>query len=91
METHEILIAARKLIETPEKWGKGGNGPTPVGSRCLYLALDGNADEEDAAMRALGFGSIREVYDWNDAKERTHAEVLARLDAAIEKLRAVQP
>ena len=32
----------------------------------------------------LGFGDWETLAEWNDAPERTHAEVLARLDAAIE-------
>ena len=34
----------------------------------------------------LNFGSYGELADWNDDPNRTHAEVLARLDAAISTL-----
>lgn len=46
------------------------------------LALD--QTEEIAAL--FGFATWSQVFTWNDAPERTHAEVLARFDEAIVKL-----
>jgi hypothetical protein len=38
--------------------------------------------------RALGFQDENDVVAWNDNLDRTHAEVLERLDTAIAKLEA---
>jgi hypothetical protein len=37
-------------------------------------------------LKLLGFASVTDAYRWNDARERTQPEVLARFDAAIERL-----
>ncbi len=83
MTTLEILRRARELLATPERWRKSGDKKALINAKCLYLALDGTVDEEDAAIVALGFRGPGEMWAWNDAPERTHAEVLARLDSAI--------
>ena len=41
-----------------------------------------------AYAEALGFSGTPEMVAWNDAPGRTKAEVLARFDAAIERLSA---
>lgn len=56
---------------------------------CLWGALCRAAgrmlsDEIDVAiLDALGFKYGTDIFEWNDAPNRTHAEVLAKLDAAI--------
>ena len=36
-----------------------------------------------ALAQALGFVDLRAADDWNDAPERTHADILERLDAVL--------
>lgn len=47
----------------------------------------GSMGFDHAVIRALGFTRLRDLYDWNDDPERTHQEVLDRLDQAIAKLK----
>lgn len=68
-----------------------------VTCRCIGGAVfeamgDGSNEKraEEIAM-AMDFDDLETMYNWNDRSHRTHAEVLARLDAAISKLKAVQP
>lgn len=99
MTTLEILRAARELIATPERWTQGAgsrdadgvarnfNEPS-VTCRCLYMAVSiaaGNYHQGQLdAFWALGFREQSHVVGWNDAPERTHAEVMALFDAAIQ-------
>lgn len=100
METLGVLVHARELIATPDKWTQGSLSETASGELCdekaaaaACFCLDGALMRASGvkmvwdAYTALGFDSMTELWDWNDAPERTHAEVLARLDEAIEKLR----
>ncbi len=91
-----VLRAARTLIATPERWTKrayrkdaAGNmcEPEQAVCRCAEGALcdsDGTDDEwwraYDVFRDAIGLDSIAL---WNDAPERTHADVLAAFDRAI--------
>lgn len=93
----EKLREARKLIE--QGWTKGwfveqheADGPICY---CVYGALnqvvvgDAEADttETDAAAKLLGRAvgqTFLSLATWNDAPERTQAEVLAAFDRAIE-------
>jgi hypothetical protein len=91
-----VLVRARGLIETPEKWGQA---PDVDGERrCLVTALltvagGGEPDTYRKARRCLAEAtSVTDkehdlwgywIGRWNDAPERTHAEVLAALDRAI--------
>jgi hypothetical protein len=86
--TLEVLVKARRLISYPVMWGKGSDKNVSPDAKCLYLAIESDVDGEDSAMRALGFSGPSEVWTWNDDPERTHAEVLARLDEAIARLKA---
>lgn len=42
--------------------------------------------DRDRVRDALGFRMYTDVAEWNDEEYRTHAEVLARIDQAIEKV-----
>lgn len=62
--------------------------------RCVWQTLR-FVSQPDMNMRikypakyysVLGFKTLSELVTWNDAPERTHAEVLARFDEAIAKL-----
>jgi hypothetical protein len=44
----------------------------------------------DESAEVLGFDNSVDLATWNDTPGRTHAEVLARLDAAISKLKSEQ-
>jgi hypothetical protein len=84
--TADVLRRARALIDSPEKWIKGAYGLRADDPHCVYGALD-----VVAHMRPCrGFELFREavgtrhIEAWNDAPERTHAEVMAAFDRAIE-------
>ena len=70
-----------------------GFAVTPGCPACLlgtsFLAT-GNVEigraTEVALFRALGFSTMSALIAWNDAPERTHTDVIARLDEAINKL-----
>jgi hypothetical protein len=101
MTTLEILQGARKLIATPETWTIGIGARDKYGEKtgfdeknacrwCLWGALCRAAgrmlsDDDASLFNALGFEFGTDVFDWNDAPDRNHAEVLARLDEAIAK------
>lgn len=98
MTTREALIAARELIEDPERWtqeesardadGKG----VPIGSpeACQWCAMgalskiapDGLMLSRTRVALLRGTGTYS-VSMFNDAPGRTHAEVLAAFDKAI--------
>ena len=79
-------------------WGDGkGNAVDPTEAVCF--CLDGAIDKvcqsinercldeyEMKVVNLLGFKHLRELYDWNDAPERTHQEVLNLLDQTIARL-----
>jgi len=44
-----------------------------------------DASRHDAFAQSLGFANGQELIDWNDAPDRTHADIIARLDEAIER------
>ena len=98
MTVAEVLREARSLVDTPEKWwqrnGHNDSGELPdCDFTCVGLAvLDAGSHASHATLasalcRAIGItpGSYppRDIYDWNDAPERTHADVLAAFDKAI--------
>lgn len=57
--------------------------PTGAILRASNSALVGSA-ALDSVLAALSFSSWERLWIWNDAAQRTHSEVLSRLDAAIE-------
>lgn len=86
-----VLIKARALIADPTKWGKGASCERGWGcALCIETAIEKAAldasvlpyDAIDFLRAANGFEI--DVYQWNDAPERTHAEALAAFDKAIE-------
>ncbi len=86
------LEAARALIDTPEKWHQGSlrdytaNGVAfrwcAVGA-CRQVTESFEIARYIAAKRALSHILGGTVWEWNDAPERTHAEVLELFDKAI--------
>ena len=90
-----VLVRARGLIDTPEKWGQGVNGCSMPkdGKRCVGIAVDQARDSADydawygarrLLERAVGTAAVE---TWND--NHSHPEVLAALDRAI-ALRVVE-
>ena len=99
--TVAVLSRGRDLISDERRWCKRSFAftwleiPVPVGSRYArrFCALGAiiRAGRElglpvDDASRALEWQTVRPVIDWNDDKLRTHAEVVAAFDAAIDAL-----
>src|SRR5436853_4770051 len=96
-----VLSRGRNLISDERRWCKRSFAftwleiPVPVGSRyarrfCALGAIiragrDLRLPVENAS-RALEWQTVRPVIDWNDDKLRTHAEVVAAFDAAIDAL-----
>lgn len=88
------LIAARALIDTPEKWMKGSYHSQSTGCLCalgaLGVAAHGDAyDWEYVDAKAL-LSVLRPddedwliVVDFNDHPDTTHADVMAWFDRAI--------
>lgn len=93
------LIAAKALIDTPEKWGKEDYEPR-AGCYCMAGAIfaakgEGfNPREEtsspeakaiDAALDELydGLSPWRSYVEYNDDPETTHADIMALFDHAI--------
>lgn len=89
----ECLVAARKRIEDPAKWGKGPEvfAEDPENNKdcaewAIYRTVRDNfgTDARNAVLmlrKAIGEESI---VGWNDTPERTHEDVLAAYDKAIE-------
>lgn len=89
------LVKARALIADPAKWGKGPRGGGYERGPCTFCAAEAieesspNLAARNEAYRTLeksiGVPTLAlTLVEWNDARERTHAEVLAAFDKAIE-------
>lgn len=93
----EILFAAADLIEPEGAWSGGGKQPTHSACYCAAIAVDtvcgciGHPDGEVAReFLSDHLGAPNHtvgIYQWNDAPERTQAEVVAKLREAAEKAR----
>jgi hypothetical protein len=101
-----VLARAREIISDERRWCKRAFAftwldiPVPVGSRyarrfCALGAIKRAARElglpVGAASRALEWQTVRPVADWNDDKVRTHTEVVAAFNAAIDALAVMTP
>ncbi len=97
--TKEILVEARGYIAEPGSWTKGsfardghGNHVSKDSHRAscfcaagaIGRAAKGSEREQHGALRALRSAITGPITAWNDAPNRTHAEVLAAFDRAIE-------
>ncbi len=102
MTTIEILKKARELLSNPASWTQNVGARDISGQAvdvmresavcfCLAMALVRITAETcpDGFPEALGFEYWQDAHYWNDAPERTHAEVLQRFDEAIARLEAV--
>jgi hypothetical protein len=87
------LIAARKLIEKPENWCQNNFGwkehpfEKRYGPRCAWGAIVTAAGPggtaRSAAYKFISIIADRPLPCFNDAPQRTHAEVLELFDRAI--------
>lgn len=84
------LIAARSLIDTPEKWGKGDGLLSPdLPLRCIVSAACAASSGSDLesifeTLRAAVPGQKRGLLQsFNDAPATTHNDILALFDRAI--------
>lgn len=90
MTLRNDLIAARALIDTPEKWCKGIH-PTRKCAMYAVEAVTGNGDRFAACGDALGnaipTSKLKDcghsVVLFNDAPFTTHADIMALFDRAI--------
>jgi len=103
MTDRELLLALRAKLATPDRWTKGmaakdfnGSPADPCGGDAISWCLVGACDEigdlssyRDAAylLGFVGTSGHLDMVDWNDAPDRTHADVLARIDEALERLK----
>lgn len=84
------LVAARKLIESPNNWiqlngGFVGKGPGVCYclANAVYAACNYDVTRQRNALNAMGFSSLHDTWLWNDDKTRTHGNVIEQLDAGI--------
>lgn len=94
MTNLEILKAMRQLLDKPESWHQGWYSADEKGKQC-YLAsackfcLVGaymkvsNRYWVDLEFSKLFDKKIGSIPAWNDAKERTHTDVIRLLDEMI--------
>lgn len=98
MNTADILEKAADLIEPPGKWGQGCLGGKR-GEHCADTAIFKIARQLRSERRAevriffakfVGGHNSFDTYRWNDAPERTQAEVVAKLREAAALAREQQ-
>jgi hypothetical protein len=86
--TSEILIEARKKVESESNWARDYPSlKQGIDKHCCLTAITFTASgvERDTAVSAFRLAIDNPIIqDWNDAPGRTHAEVLAAFDRAIE-------
>lgn len=89
-ETARVLRAAKALIDTPEKWLR--YGVRDGDRRCMLGALLDQPEHGEVwgqAQALLLDACVPKVFaqclsNWNDAPERTHADVMDAFSRAIE-------
>lgn len=95
MSVKDDLIAAKALIDTPEKWCKGIH----KGQNCTMWAVGDATRQHSGGMRWLdcevalsravpksfvGPSGVHPIVAFNDAEETSHADIMALFDRAIE-------
>ena len=83
----EILRKTRNLLNDPARWFNQLS-KYQEGQYCIITAIVHVSKEHGRTCSLLGFTDPIEAWKWNDAPERTHAEVLQRFDEAIARLEA---
>jgi hypothetical protein len=81
----DVLRRARALIDSPEKWGRRGDGLGPERGRYCILLACGQVNGDWAPAYRLISNITAPAYPWefNDAPATTHADVMAAFDRAI--------
>jgi hypothetical protein len=94
MTLRDDLIAAKALIDTPEKWCKGSyHNSGAHDAHCVIGAARAIApyyagNRQQLLLEAIA-GSLpprrraKYLWQWNDAPSRSHSEVMALFDRAI--------
>ena len=87
MSVRNNLIAARALIDTPEKWGKGEEIGS-AGRKDIYLALcwDKFSAPSCEALRAecVKIVGHDRLFHFNDHPDTAHTDIMDLFDRAIE-------
>lgn len=88
----QILTDARALIDSPEKWIQGwfNNWRGDAECHCALGAIIKASDSftgEEKTVEIMHRTGIPVITSWNDDPARTHAEVMAAFDTAIELAR----
>lgn len=104
MTPAEILRRARDRIATPERWTQGAYRRDANGKKCnpdeavcwcsvgaITSICNIRKREDWAPVDFLGEVVGDRIGVWNDAPNRTHAEVLDAFDRAIALAEAQQP
>lgn len=88
--TADLLRSALALIEQPERWTKGAYvtaDGTPAAwcmqGACIAASQRHHATLARAHVAILAVINSNSIVRWNDAPERTHAEVVAAFRSAI--------
>ena len=99
MDTKEILIKAKGLIDSPEKWCKGGfavdinNHIVSVKSESAVCWCAGGATRKFTGMHNWQVGEValsrfkpsgfNSVFGYNDHPDTTHEDIMNLFDKAI--------
>jgi hypothetical protein len=85
--TRDVLRRAKSLVA--KEWAQGDKNVSGYFASAPYCALTAiwavtlNVAAANALVATLGVETRREVALWNDAPERTQADVVALYDAAL--------
>ncbi|MCA9340279.1 MAG: hypothetical protein KDA17_05175 [Candidatus Saccharibacteria bacterium] len=94
MKPSEVLLAAKGLIDAPEKWGKGSYHTVDDGDKycsigAIAMAYGGSACQPKLLGLIPAYGYLSRAIEgnnvqlWNDADDRSWEEVMAAFDKAI--------
>lgn len=88
MSIKSILIKAKKLIDTPDKWTQGKYEVTSIDGKSRYCALGAisevTIDDASAYSKAKVILSTTMKPSIPKFNDNTHAEVMKAFDKAIE-------
>jgi hypothetical protein len=92
----EVLEGALEILRDQKRWTKGNDAIDRYGNRCsisggiCFCAFGAivRASGHDffygyAAIALANAINVRTITDWNDAPERTHAEIIQGFEKAI--------
>ena len=102
MNAKAVLLRTRELLADPAHWIQHDFAFDGTGDACdaldpnaekwclegaIIRAISDVSPEFEFNTAILGFPVRGDIPHWNDQFKRTHAEVLVRIDAAIENLK----